>query len=150
MVLRREKAEAPAAAAATVSAAAQQVVGRCRLTPGTPWFSQSTPRLLSGTFRDFQLLTLKHDNLLSNFAVNCNLRHYTKASNAAHADFAKLAAAAESAWAAEAASVKARVAMQEDLDILKEASESARVELQIARAQAEAAREVGWCRLTPV
>ena len=26
------------------------MVGRCRLTPGTPWFSQLTPRLLSGTF----------------------------------------------------------------------------------------------------
>jgi len=25
-------------------------VGRCRLTPGTPWFSQLTPRMLSGTF----------------------------------------------------------------------------------------------------
>ena len=25
-------------------------VGRCRLTPGTPWFSQLTSRLLSGTF----------------------------------------------------------------------------------------------------
>ena len=25
-----------------------------RFTPGTPWFSHLTPRLLSGTFRDFQ------------------------------------------------------------------------------------------------
>ena len=31
---------------------------------------------LSGTFRDFQLLKLKCDKLLSNFAFNCNLRHY--------------------------------------------------------------------------
>ena len=29
---------------------AELMVGRCRLTPGTPWFSQLTPRLLSGTF----------------------------------------------------------------------------------------------------
>ena len=53
-------------------------VGRCSLTPGTPWFSQLTPRLLSGTFRDFQRLKLKHDELLSNFACfgfNCNLCH---------------------------------------------------------------------------
>ena len=35
-----------------------------------------TPRLLSGTFRDFQLLKLNLDKLLSNFAFNCNLRHY--------------------------------------------------------------------------
>ena len=28
-------------------------------------------------FRDFQLLKLKHDTPLSNFAFNCNLRHYT-------------------------------------------------------------------------
>ena len=55
-------------------------VGRCRFTPDTPWFSKLTPRLLSGTFRGFQLLKLKHDKLPSHFACfgfNCNLRHYT-------------------------------------------------------------------------
>jgi len=39
-----------------------------------------TPRLLSGTFRDFQRLKLKYEKLLSNFAcfgLNCNLRPYT-------------------------------------------------------------------------
>ena len=40
--------------------------------------SQSTPRFLSGTFRDFQRFKLKHDKLLSTFAFNCNLRHYTE------------------------------------------------------------------------
>ena len=39
-----------------------------------PEFSQLTPqltlRLLSGTFRGFQLLKLKYDKLLSNFAFN--------------------------------------------------------------------------------
>ena len=30
-------------------------------------------------FRDFQLLNLKYDKLLSNFAFNCNLRHYITA-----------------------------------------------------------------------
>ena len=29
-------------------------------------------------FRDFQCLKLKCDKLLSSFAFNCNLRHYTK------------------------------------------------------------------------
>ena len=46
-----------------------------------PGFSKLTPRLLSGTFRGFQLLKLRYDKLLSNFACfgfNCNLRHYTK------------------------------------------------------------------------
>ena len=28
-------------------------------------------------FRDFQLLTLEYDKLLSNFGFNCNLRQYT-------------------------------------------------------------------------
>jgi len=37
-----------------------------------------TPRLLSGTFRGFQLLTLTDDKLLSNFALNCKVRHYSK------------------------------------------------------------------------
>ena len=32
-------------------------------------------------FRDFQLLKLKHYEPLSNFAFNCNLRHYSKESN---------------------------------------------------------------------
>ena len=41
-----------------------------------PGFSQLTPRLLSGTFRDSQLLKLKYDKLVSNFAFKCNLRHY--------------------------------------------------------------------------
>ena len=34
--------------------------------------------VLSETFRDFQLLKLKYDALLSNFAFNFHLRHYTK------------------------------------------------------------------------
>ena len=42
-----------------------------------PGFPQLTPRLLSGTFRDFQLLKLKHDTMLSHFAIKCNLRHYS-------------------------------------------------------------------------
>ena len=44
----------------------------------TPGWKQFTPRSLSGTF---QLLRLKHDELLSNFACfgfNCNVRHYIK------------------------------------------------------------------------
>ena len=40
-----------------------------------PGFSLLPPRLLLDS-RDFQLLKLKHDQLLSNFAFNCNLRHY--------------------------------------------------------------------------
>ena len=47
-----------------------------------PGFLQLTPRLLSGTFRGFQLLKLKYEKLLSDFACfgfNCKLRHYTKA-----------------------------------------------------------------------
>ena len=36
-----------------------------------------TLRLLSGTFRAFQLWKLKHDKLLSNGAFNCKVRHYT-------------------------------------------------------------------------
>ena len=42
-----------------------------------PRFSQLTPRLLSGTFRDFQRLKLKCDELLSNVAFNCTLRPYS-------------------------------------------------------------------------
>ena len=30
-------------------------------------------------FRNFQLLTLKYVKLVSNFAFNCNLRHYIAA-----------------------------------------------------------------------
>ena len=38
---------------------------------------QLTPRLLSGTFRNFQLLKLKYDRLLSDFAASTvNLRRY--------------------------------------------------------------------------
>jgi len=48
-------------------------VGRCRLTPG---WKQLTPRLLSGTFREFQRLKVKYDKPLSSFAFKCNLRHY--------------------------------------------------------------------------
>jgi len=44
-----------------------------------PSFARLTPRLLSGTFRDFQLLKLKHDAPLSNFAFNLNLRPSDKA-----------------------------------------------------------------------
>jgi len=36
---------------------------------------------LSGTFRNFQLLKLKYDKLLSNFSFKCKLRHYTAASS---------------------------------------------------------------------
>ena len=64
-------------------------MGRCTLTPGTPWFLQLTPRLLSGTFRDFrglsgtfrdfQRVKLEHDKLLLNIGFNCNLRRYTAA-----------------------------------------------------------------------
>ena len=45
--------------------------------PGYPVVFAVDPTL---AFRDFQLLKLKYDRLLSNFAcfaVNCNLRHYT-------------------------------------------------------------------------
>ena len=52
-------------------------VWRCSFTPGTPWFSQLTPRLLSGTFRDFQRLKLQYDELLSSFAIDCNPRRYS-------------------------------------------------------------------------
>ena len=45
-------------------------MGRCRLNPG---FAVD-PTL---AFRDFQLLKLKHDELLSSFVFNYNLRHYT-------------------------------------------------------------------------
>jgi len=34
-------------------------------------------------FRHFQLLKLKHDKLLSNFAFNCKLRQYTLVDEAA-------------------------------------------------------------------
>ena len=51
--------------------------GSSRLTRRTSWILQLTPRLLSGTFRGFQRLKLKHEKLLTNFAINCNLRHYT-------------------------------------------------------------------------
>ena len=39
----------------------------CSFTPGTPWFSQLTPRLLSGTLRHSQALsgTLRHSQALS-------------------------------------------------------------------------------------
>ena len=37
---------------------------------------QVDPELTALAFRDFQLLKLKHDELLSNFAFNFNLRHY--------------------------------------------------------------------------
>ena len=50
--------------------------GPCRLSPGTPWLTAVDPTL---AFRDFQLLKLKCDELLSNFACfgfKCNLRHY--------------------------------------------------------------------------
>jgi len=33
--------------------------------------------LLSGTFNDFQRFKLKHEKLLSTFAFNLNLRHYS-------------------------------------------------------------------------
>ena len=43
--------------------------------PGYPVVFAVDPTL---TFRDFQLLKLKHDKLLSNVAFNCSLRHYTQ------------------------------------------------------------------------
>ena len=49
-------------------------VGWCRLTPGL----NSRPRDPTLAFRNFQRLKLKYDKLLSNFAFNCNLRHYIK------------------------------------------------------------------------
>ena len=45
-------------------------VGQCRLTPGFC----SRPQL---AFRNFQRLKLKYDELLSSFAINCKLRHYS-------------------------------------------------------------------------
>ena len=45
--------------------------GQCRLTPGF----RSAPHAC------FQRLRLKHDKLLSNFAFNCNVRHYTAAAS---------------------------------------------------------------------
>ena len=45
------------------------MVGRCRVDPG---LTAVDPAL---AFRDFQLLKLKYDRLLSNFAFNRNLRH---------------------------------------------------------------------------
>ena len=48
------------------------MVGRCRLTPGFR-------RRPHACFQGLQLLKLKYDKLLSNFAFNCNLRHYTLA-----------------------------------------------------------------------
>ena len=60
--------------------------GTSRFTPGTPWHPVGfavDPTLalrhfqgLSGAFRDFQLLKIKHDKLLSNVAFNFNMRHY--------------------------------------------------------------------------
>ena len=44
----------------------RELVGRCRFTPG----------LCCRPHACFQLLKLKHDKVLSNFAFNCNLRHY--------------------------------------------------------------------------
>ena len=41
-----------------------------------PGFFAVDPTL---AFRDFQLLKLKHDKLLSSFAFHCNLRHYHQA-----------------------------------------------------------------------
>ena len=48
------------------------------LNPATG-FAQLTPRLLSGTFRDFQRLKLQYDELLSSFAFNFNPRPSTEA-----------------------------------------------------------------------
>jgi hypothetical protein len=39
-----------------------------------PGFEAVDPAL---AFRDFQLLKLNYDKLLSNLAFNCNLRHYS-------------------------------------------------------------------------
>ena len=50
-------------------------VGRCSFTPD---WKQLTPRLLSGTFRDFQRLNLAYDKLVSNLAFNFNLRPCNK------------------------------------------------------------------------
>ena len=55
---------------------APNAVGRCRLTPGTPWLEAVDPAL---AFRNFQLLKRKHDELLSNVGFNCKLRQYNAA-----------------------------------------------------------------------
>jgi len=70
----------------SLEASSKFPVGRRSLTPGTPWVSQLTPRLLC-----YQRLKLNHDKPqpLSNFACfgfNCNLRHYI--SGAAEAEAA--------------------------------------------------------------
>jgi len=44
------KAENERAAALEALRCELEMVGRCRLTPGTRWFPHLTPRLLSGTF----------------------------------------------------------------------------------------------------
>ena len=58
-------------------------VGRCLRDPGLtalhPMLAFRHFQGLSGAFRGFQLLKLKYDKLLSTFAFNCNLRHYTEA-----------------------------------------------------------------------
>ena len=58
------------------------LVGRCRSTLGffavDPTFAFRNFQGLSKTFRDFQLLKLKYEKLLSDFAFNFNLRHYNK------------------------------------------------------------------------
>ena len=59
-----------------------------------PGFPQLTLRLLSGTFRNFQRLKLKHDKLLSIVASNCNLRHCIKGRDGAYRGAAKACLAA--------------------------------------------------------
>ena len=54
------------------------VGGKVQVDPGYPVVFAVDPTL---AFRGFQLLKLKHDKLLSNFAFNCNLRHYTLVSS---------------------------------------------------------------------
>jgi len=51
----------------------ENTVGRYSATLGSPRVFAVDPTL---TFRNFQLLKLKCDKLLSNFAINCKVRHY--------------------------------------------------------------------------
>jgi len=52
-------------------------VGRCRLPPGKPQVDPACS----------QRLKLNHDKLVSNVALNCNLRHYAYVHIRAHSSF---------------------------------------------------------------
>ena len=59
-----------------------QLVGRCRL---TPLRLRTDPAW-------FQHLNLKYDGLLSNFALNCNMRHYSKDDHNSNGNLVKYSA----------------------------------------------------------